>query len=154
MFFRHSLDKLIYPLIGLGILTYTSYRPKYHLRTQMPAAFFPAATSSGSGRQGPERRIAEAYWKSACSNIQWKFPYGSPLPLDAPSEFQVDARLTPAAQSDPATRLLYWHRLHQVWPLKESWEPQYEWDFSWAHDPLTSAGQWLRDHIGRMFSVH
>jgi len=84
MFFRHGLDKLIYPVIAIALLIFVSYRPEYHLRTEMPADFSSAA-SSGTKQRTLEQRIAWAYWESAQMDIQWKYPHGHPLPADPPA---------------------------------------------------------------------
>jgi len=153
MFFRHNTDKLIYPFIAIVILVALSYRPVYRLRPEMPRDFFPAAEPCGPKRP-VDQKIACAYWDSAQMNIQWKYPHGHPLPADAPPEFGIDAPALGAAASAPLTRALYWHKLQQVWFAPESWTQQYEWNFGWANDPLTSAGQWLKDVMGGLFSTH
>src|SRR5215472_9072591 len=103
MFYRHSTDKLIYPIIGVVILLFLSYHSVYRLRNDMPQAFFPA-----SGPCGPKRPVAQkiacAYWDSAQMNIQWKYPYGHPLPTDIPSDFAIDAPALGPAASAAATR--------------------------------------------------
>ena len=98
MFFRHGLDKLIYPVIAIALLIFVSYRPEYHLRTEMPADFSSAA-SSGTKQRTLEQRIAWAYWESAQMDIQWKYPHGHPLPADPPAE-----RGPPGTPDDPPGR--------------------------------------------------
>src|SRR5260370_31729053 len=115
MFYRSHLDKLIYPVIALVLLVLVSYRPKYHLRADMPAAFFSAADANPNQKHGVEQRIASAYWESAQMDVQWKDPYSHPLPQEPPPEFKIDApALRPAASYQPA-RALYWHRSQHVW---------------------------------------
>jgi len=152
MFFRHGLDKLIYPVIAIALLIFVSYRPEYHLRTEMPADFSSAA-SSGTKQRTLEQRIAWAYWESAQMDIQWKYPHGHPLPADPPAEFRIDAQALGPAASDPSTRQLYWHRLQTVWYAPDSWTRDYGWDWGWASDPLSSTGQWLREETDRLFRV-
>jgi len=61
MFFRHSYDKLIYPLVLMVVLVAVSFRPKYHLRGDMPPEFFRAASSSSTAAKGAlDQRIAWA----------------------------------------------------------------------------------------------
>ena len=145
MFFRHHSDKFIFPLIGLILLFAFSYRPKYHLRSQMPAGFYKASTSSSKLAVESETRIAWAYWESAQMNVQWKYPRNSTLPVDPPAEFRVDAKALGPGASDPIVRELYWHRLQTIWQTPEAWQEDYGWDFGWLSDPLGSIGQWLRD---------
>ncbi len=154
MFFRGSLDKLVYPIIALVLLLIVSYRPKYRLRADMPPRFFSAANSSPEQKRGLEEKIAWAYWESAQMDVQWKYPYQHPLPPDPPPEFRIDALALGPAASDPATRALYWHRLQQVWYLPEAWDKEYEWDWGWASDPLIDGGQWLRNRTEKLFTVH
>jgi hypothetical protein len=152
MFFRHSFDKLIYPVVALALLAAVSYRPKYHLRPDMPPEFLSVATDSNAkGKLSLDQKIAWAYWESAQMDIQWKYPHGKTLPPDPPYEFRVDAKALGPVAADPVTRQVYWHRLRQVWYTPETWQKQYEWDWDWASDPLNSAGQWLRDTAARLF---
>jgi hypothetical protein len=150
MFFRHSFDKLIYPLIAIGVLIFASYRPTYHLRTDMPRDFF---SSSPNAKGALDKKIAWAYWESAQMDIQWKYPHGHPLPIDPPAEFHVQAEALGPAASDPAVRQLYWHRLQQVWYSADTWRREYEWSAGWARDPLTSTGQWLKDRVSTLFRI-
>src|SRR5437762_4997361 len=112
MFYRHSADKLIFPVIGLILVMTVSYRPTHHLRTEMPAAFFSAASDlKRTEKVATEKKIAWAYWESAQMDVQWKYGYRHSLPVDPPREFRVDARALGPDASDPTVRLLYWHRL-------------------------------------------
>lgn len=154
MFYRHSYDKLIYPLILFGLFIAVSYRPKYRLRSDMPPEFFPITTApaKSDAKRSLDEKIAWAYWESAQMDIQWKYPHGQTLPPDAPSEFRVDAKALGPLASDLATRNLYWRRLQQVWYTPETWQKQYQWDMNWASDPLTTAGDWLREEAKRLTS--
>jgi hypothetical protein len=87
-------------------------------------------------------------------NIQWRYPYSSPLPPDPPAVFQIDAPDLEPAASDPAIRLLYWQHLQRVWYSPEIWHKDYGWDFSWISDPLASGGTWLKDIAGKLFGLN
>ena len=150
MFLRHHSDKLIYPLLLVVFLIIISYRPNYRLNPEMPKSFYSLPAGQ---KHTPEQKIAWAYWESAQMDIQWKFPHGHPLPLDPPAEFHVHAEALGPAAGDPATRALYWRRLQGVWNTPDAWKRQYEWDLGWASDPLTSAGEWLRDRVARWFTL-
>src|SRR5438445_4507708 len=152
MFFRHHTDKLLIPVGLVIVLFVTSYRAKYHLRSEMPAAFF--EQDHESRKPSLDQKIAWAYWETALMNVQWKYPYSHPLPVDPPPEFTVDAKALGASASDPSTRLLYWHHLQRVWYTRETWQKDYGWDFSWLGSPLESGGNWLRNAADRLFSVH
>jgi hypothetical protein len=152
MFFRHSADKLIYPVIFVIVLVLVSYRPEYRLRPDMPHDFFAADAPCGPKRP-VEQKVACAYWDSAQMNIQFKYPHAHPLPVDLPAEFSIDAPALGPVASTLATRELYWHRLQQVWYEPDTWKESYEWNWNWASDPLNSAGDWLKDTANRLFSI-
>ncbi len=104
MFFRSHLDKLVYPVIAVVLLLIVSYRPKYHLRANMPAGFFSETNSTPSQRRWLEQRIASAYWESAQMDVQWKYPYSHPLPPDPPPEFKIDFTGTGCSKSGTCRR--------------------------------------------------
>src|SRR5258708_9935686 len=114
MFYRSHLDKLIYPVIAAVLLVVVSYRPKYHLRPDMPPGFFSEANSTPGQKRGLEQRIAAGYWESAQMDVQWKYPYSHPLPPEPPPEFKIDAPALGPKSSAPVTRALYCHRFQQV----------------------------------------
>jgi|ERR1041385_2517049 len=152
MFFRHHTDKLVVPIIVALLVFATSYRGKYHLRSEMPTVFF--ENDGKPDKLSLERKIAWAYWESALLNIQWRYPYSHPLPIDPPAEFQIDAKALGPNATDPATRLLYWHRLQRIWYLPETWEKDYGWDFSWVNHPIDAGGNWLKDMSEHLFNTH
>lgn len=149
MFYRRHVDKLLIPII-LGLLfVVASYRGKNHLRSEMPAAFF--AENRGSSQSAIQRQIAGAYWNAARSQVQWRYAYGQVLPADPPPEFQIKDPSLGVGAEDPAVRMLYWHRLQEVWYLPEAWKKDYEWDVTWVGDPLTSAANWIKEETRRIF---
>jgi len=152
MFFRRSSDKIFIPIIIVIVLLASSYRGKYHLKSEMPAVFF--GEDLPSKKSALDEKIAQAYWKSAQMNIQWRYPYSSSLPPDPPAVFQADAHALGPAASDAATRLLYWHALQRVWYSPEIWQKDYEWDFSWISDPITAGGDWIKNTCDNLFRVH
>lgn len=150
MFFRHSTDKLIYPLLAVAALFFVSYRPRYHLRKEMPVAFY--SEQSTGEKQSTEKRVAWGYWESAQMDVQFQYPHGHPLPIEPPPQFHVDAQVFGANAAAPEARKRYWQRLQQIWDTPEAWERGYEWDWSWARDPIDSGAQWLRDEAHKMVS--
>lgn len=151
MFFRHHTDKLLIPFLLVIVLFVTSYRAKYHLRSEMPVAFF--EQDRESRKPSLDQKIAWAYWESALMNVQWKYPYSHPLPVDPPAEFQVNAKALGPTASEPATRMLYWHHLQRVWYSPETWQKDYGWDFSWLGNPIAAGADWLRNAADRLFRV-
>jgi len=147
MFFRRNTDKLFIPVLAVVVLLFLSYRPKYHLRSEMPTAFFPEQTASG--RPSLDEKIAWAYWENALMDIQWKYPHGLTLPIDPPTEFLISAKALGPGATDPATRLLYWGRLQQIWYLPETWKKEYEFDWTWLSSPVDSIGDWIHNHTPR-----
>ena len=151
MFSRRHTDKLIYPIILVLLLIFVSYRPKYRLRTEMPTIFFASASVN---KNDVQRKIAGGYWQSALTDLQWKFPHGHSLPFDPPAEFRVDDKSVAPLAAEIGTRILYWHRLQQVWISPEAWTEKYEWDWSWTSDPFASASEWLHEHADLWLKAH
>ena len=143
MFYRRHSDKLIYPAIALILFLVFSYRPKYHLRSQMPSAFYSGSSVSRSLASDNDKKIAWAYWESALMDIQWKYSRHAALPSDPPPEFRVDVKALGPATSDPAVRELYWQRLQLVWSSPDTWKDDYEWDFGWVRDPVEGVEEWV-----------
>ena len=143
MFFRHNSHKLVIPLAVIIFLLVVSYQPKYHLRANMPEGFFPQ--EAHTSKPSLDEKIAWAYWENAQMDIQWKYSHGHPLPQDPPADFQISAKALGPTASDQATRMLYWHRLQQVWSLPETWDKVYEFDWKWMSDPFAGIGEWFKD---------
>src|SRR5260370_17465291 len=127
MFVLNHTHKLLLHIVDFILLVVISYRPKYHLQSEMPGGFFHQGQKSS--KPSLEQKIAWAYWENAQMNIQWRYVYGHPLPVDPPPEFQVDAKALGPEASDPGIRLMYWHRLEQEWPLPATWARDYYADF-------------------------
>ena len=152
MFFRHALDKMIIGVIVVIILVVISYRPEYRLRNDMPPAFFKAAATEAA-KPSLDERIAWGYWESAVMDVQWRYSRVQPLPAEPPAEFHLNAQALGPTASDPATRLMYWKRLQQVWLEPSTWAQRYEWNWTWAHDPLDTAGSWIRHEADKWLTI-
>ena len=152
MFVRRNTDKLLIPIGILIFLVVISFHPKHHLRSEMPQGFFheESRSEAGSKRPSQDERIAWAYWEAAQMEIQWRYPYSHPLPVDPPPEFHVDAAALGPMASDPSTRLLYWHRLQQVWFAPESWKSEYGWSLEWVGSPIQSGAQWIKEEFAHL----
>ena len=152
MFLRHALDKMIIGVVVLVILVVISYRPAYRLRNDMPSAFF-KATATEAAKTSLDERIAWGYWESAVMDVQWRYSRVQPLPPEPPAEFHLNAEALGPVASDPATRLMYWKRLQQIWLEPSTWTQHYEWNWTWVHDPIDSAGSWIRHEADRLFTI-
>jgi hypothetical protein len=152
VFYRRRIDKLLIPIMLLVVLIASSYRAKYHLRNEMPGGFFQEETKSKT--PALDKKIASAYWERALMEVQWKYGYSHSLPPNPPEEFQINAAALGEVAADPATRMLYWHRLQQIWYSPETWKKEYGWDLTWFRDPLTSGAEWIKGEASRLFSVH
>ena len=153
MFIRRKGDKFVVPLLALAAIAFVSYRPRFHLRPDMPSEFLDTSSASTAAKQVAEAKIAKAYWNCVVTDIQWKYGYGFSLPHDPPPEFTVATQdlNTPAEMS--ATRNRYWHKLQSVWYVPSVWERHYEWDFGWMRNPITAIRQAVHDYTRRMLDV-
>jgi hypothetical protein len=152
MFYRHHADKLIYPIVVLIIFLVLSYRPKYHLNSKMPEAFFPGRSADSLRVADSDKRLAWAYWESAQMDVQWKYSRNSSLPPEPPAEFRVDMKALGPATADPQVRVLYWHRLQNVWNSPDTWSTDYQWDFGWVRDPVNGVEEWVHG-LSQRFSI-
>jgi hypothetical protein len=149
MFIKRKFDKIVVVLVLAGIFIYASFRPSFHLRTDMPAGFMSSPTAGTGHGQNHEAEVANAYWKCAVTQVQWKYGYGYQLPETPPAEFAVaSTKLSSAAIAD--TRDRYWRNLRELWYDPNTWVTEYKWDFRWAGNPLHSAGDWLRQHFSKL----
>jgi len=132
-----KLEKIVIPLVVLGLIGYVSYRPKFRLRVDMPPAFVDASSALPAAKRVPEERIARAYWDCAVTEIQWKYSRAY-LPPHPPPEFTVASEDSVAIATGPGSQARYWDKLQEVWYLPGTWTESYEWDFGWLRDPLVS----------------
>jgi hypothetical protein len=128
---------------------YASIRSEFRLRSTMPAEFFDASRVAAEKRVA-EKKIAEAYWKCAVTQIQWRYGYAHRLPSEPPPEFLVTTAEAGSAANDSALRARYWQTLHKVWGVSAVWHEQYEWNTISLTESLQSAGQWLERHMRRI----
>jgi hypothetical protein len=108
--------------------------PVMQLPAQPPAEFVDDSPNWGSARRVREQEVARAYWQLAVSDLQGKYPFGSELPTEPPSEFDAGKRYLPAAGAKAAseTRDHYWQKLRKIWVQRNTWEESSEWDAQWA----------------------
>ena len=138
---RRKHDILIIVVLVLAIIAYGAIRSEFRLRPDMPIEFF-----DGSGLAPPkrasERKIAEAYWKCAVKQVQWKYGYAHRLPDEPAPEFSVSASKVGPVANDQAIRRYYWQKLGSTWNVSGAWTTQYEWSSNSFRQALRSAGDW------------
>ncbi len=133
--------------IALAVAAYASFRQEYRLRPEMPIEFFDAS-SIPAQKRAQERAVANAYWRCAVTQIQWKYGYAHRLPEQPPSEFSI--ALPQGTPEVPWVRLHYWQKLRAAWGNSSAWKQQYEWNIVSMGDSLRSAGDWLEMHMRRI----
>jgi len=144
---RHDIIALVVLVILVAL--YASIRSEFRLRPTMPVEFFDASKVPAEKRAA-EKRIAEAYWKCAVTQIQWRYGYAHRLPEEPPPDFLVPAADAGSAAEDSAVRARYWQNLRGVWGLSTVWHQQYEWNTNVLTESLQSAGQWLESLMRRI----
>jgi len=108
--------------------------PAMQLRAQPPAEFIDDSPNWGPARRGREQEMAQAYWQLALASLQQKYPFGSELPAEPPSEFDASKKYLPAvgAKALSETRDHYWQKLRKVWVQRDSWVETSGWDAPWS----------------------
>jgi hypothetical protein len=128
----------------IGVFCFFSYRPNFQIVQQMPKEFLDVSASTTPRQRIAEEKLAHAYWNCVVGTIQWKYGYGYSLPATPPPEFAI-ANSEPGA-SDPAARLRYWGKVHEVWYLAGTWQKKYEWSTAWTtawSDDIKAVGSWF-----------
>ena len=108
--------------------------PTMQLKAEAPAEFIDQGPGFGTTRRVREQEVAQAYWRVAVVSLQEKYPFGSELPPEPPSEFQVSKRYAPlgGAKELSETRDRYWQKLRKTWAERDSWIESPEWDEPWT----------------------
>lgn len=144
---RRKYDIAAVLMVVLAIAAYASFRQEYRLRPDMPVEFFDPSTIA-PGKRAHERAIADAYWRCAVTDIQWRYGYAHRLPEQPPYEFSIGAGQ--GALENPAVRLRYWQKLRATWGISSAWRERWEWNTISLSDSLRSAGTWLEMHMRRI----
>jgi hypothetical protein len=146
-----TLAVFLLALVPAGAAIYLSTRPVLRLRSAPLAEFADAAPTWSAKRLTAEQQLAGAYWDLAVQDLQTKYPYGTSLPADPPSAFQVDPKAFAAsgARIDfAASRTRYWQKLRDVWGQSKVWEESYGWNTDWIDRFLSSHGNGARPNAG------
>ena len=132
---RLAMGTGIFLAVSVPVLAvYLWPAPVMQLPAQPPAEFLDDSANWGSARRVREQEVARAYWQVAVADLQGKYPFGSELPIEPPSEFDAGKRYLQAAGPKAAseTRDHYWQKLRKIWVRRDSWEESTEWDAQWA----------------------
>jgi hypothetical protein len=140
---------LVVLAIVLGLFAYFSYRPVLRLRPNPPKGFVDTQKGWDAKRQAAEERVARAYWDVALEKTQFKYPYGTALPVDPPPEFSIEDKDFPSGglEKSSALRARYWQKVRAVWVLPQAWEKSYRWSVMWFYDGLRSFEQTVMQGI-------
>jgi hypothetical protein len=121
---------VLIPLLGV----YLSTRPVMRLQVETPAQLVDQNPNWNAKRRAREEAVAQACWRVAVASLQQKYPFGSELPAEPPSEFQIENKYVPpfSAKALSETRAHYWEKLRRIWVQRQSWEERHEWNTQWA----------------------
>jgi hypothetical protein len=116
----------------LGV--YLSRGTVMQLQPEAPAEFIEQNATWSAKRRAREEEVAQAYWRIAVVGLQKRYPFGSELPAEPPTEFQVDKKYAAigGAKAFSETRTRYWENLRRSWLQRESWVERHEWNMQWA----------------------
>ena len=116
----------------LGAYLWTA--PVIELQPEAPAEFIDQNPNWSARRRARESEVAQAYWQVAVDSLQARYPFGTELPADPPTEFQVDDKYAPtsSAKAVSETRAHYWEKLRKFWVGRQSWVERYEGKTWWA----------------------
>ena len=108
--------------------------PAMQLKAEAPPEFIDQGPGWGATRRVREQEVAQAYWRVAVVSLQERYPFGSELPLEPPSEFQVSKRYAPLgdAKELSETRDRYWQKLRKTWGERDSWVESAEGGEPWT----------------------
>jgi ABC-type cobalt transport system substrate-binding protein/Ni,Fe-hydrogenase maturation factor len=121
---------IMVPLLGV----YLSRGTVMQLQPEAPAEFIEQSANWSGKRRAQEEEVAQEYWRVAVVSLQERYPFGSELPAEPPTEFQVENKYVApgGAKAFSETRALYWENLRRSWVQPQSWVERQEWNTQWA----------------------
>jgi uncharacterized protein YcaQ len=121
---------VVVPLLGV----YLSRGTVLQLQPEAPAEFIEQSPNWSAKRRAREEEVAQAYWRIAVVGLQERYPFGSKLPVEPPSEFQIEKKYVTmgGAKAFSETRARYWENLRRSWVQREFWVERHEWNTQWA----------------------
>jgi uncharacterized protein YcaQ len=113
------------------------YLPKAHvmqLQPEAPAEFIDQSPNWSAERRAREEEVAQAYWRAAVVGLQERYPFGSELPAEPPTEFQAENEYiaTGGAKAFFETRARYWGNLRRSWVQRQFWVERPGRNTQWA----------------------
>jgi ABC-type cobalt transport system substrate-binding protein len=116
------------------LCVYLSTGPVMQLQPEAPAEFIDQSPNWSAKRRAREEEFAQAYWRVAVVGLQERYPFGSELPAEPPTEFQVENKYVPpgSAKAFSETRARYWEKLRRSWVQRQFWVERHEWNTQWA----------------------
>ena len=122
---------MVASVLGVSL---SSTHPVMQLLANPPADFVDQNPTWNAKRRAHEEEVAQAYWQVAIDNLQEKYPFGSELPADPPTDFQVDSKYAPPGgpKALAETRDYYWERLRTSWAQRQCWLESQEADTTWG----------------------
>jgi hypothetical protein len=172
LLYNRTFDRLLVLLVPLAWFIYSSWRPLYELRGEMPPQFVDVPAAASAADKGREQRLAQAYWKMARTAIRPRYIYGSTLPSDPPPDFDVNstAAAVPAFYSAKVStanrrvrksgvgpkdassaRVRYWHKFQQVWLEPYAWQAHQEWSTAWFTSPIRRLYINVQNYVSNRF---
>ena len=136
---RMRFARWLLVLVPVGAVFGLCYRPVLRLKPEPPAQFVEMHKEWDATRQAAEDRAAQGYWQLALNIVQWKFAFGTELPVEPIAEFRLDEKDFPRSgiAAAPATRAHYWKKLRETWPLPQYWSRTYVWNPGWLPESLS-----------------
>ena len=141
-------------LLLVGLIGFLSYRQVMRLKAELPPGFAEVRKEWNAERRAAEEGTSRAYWQLALNVVQSQHAYGTKLPENPVAEFKLDEREFPEGSSEasPATRVKYWKRLREAWPLPQAWQEHSEWTLAWFPEMMTRFAMAVSDYPGRIWA--
>lgn len=114
---------LVVTVPPLGVYLSAPPPVQLHLQAEAPAGFADQSPYWSAKHRAREEAMARAYWRAAVVSLEGKYPFGSELPTEPPTEFQVGKEYAPPGDTKAfsETRDHYWQKLRKTWAQRESW---------------------------------
>ena len=114
---------LVVTVPPLGVYLSAPPPVQLHLQAEAPADFADQSPDWSAKHRLREKETAQAYWRAAVASLQGKYPFGSELPTEPPTEFRVGKEYAPpgGTKAFSETRDHYWQKLRKTWVQRASW---------------------------------